>query len=144
LINCKVKDLTFGKILSLYLNSTIALLQLIAFLAETRGAWVDLHARQEWGQIHVPNINKLRQDMVDRALNTFKEVSKINVKTLYQRIKAHDNVQRRIDELALELLGLDNWKHKLDELYDAVANELETMQKILETSKRTRQTRRKK
>jgi len=31
------------------------------------------------------------------------------------------------------MVGLDDWKDRLDELYDAVANELETMQKILET-----------
>jgi hypothetical protein len=42
------------------------------------------------------------------------------------------------DELALEMVGLVDWKNRLNELRDAVLNELETMQKILETSIRTR------
>ena len=69
---------------------------------------------------------------------------KSNVKPLYQRIKTRDRIQKSIDELALEMVGLSDWKNRLDELNDAVSDELETMQKILETSKRTRQTRRKK
>jgi hypothetical protein len=39
------------------------------------------------------------------------------------RIKEHDPIQRSIDELALEMLGLDDWKPRLDEIYDAVAEE---------------------
>jgi hypothetical protein len=46
--------------------------------------------------------------------------------------------------LWLEVVGLDGWEDRLDELCDAVANELEIVQNILETSERTRQTSRKK
>jgi uncharacterized spore protein YtfJ len=52
------------------------------------------------------------------------------------RIKEHDPIQRSIDELALEMLGLDDWKPRLDEIYDAVAQELENMHRILETSRK--------
>ena len=38
--------------------------------------------------------------------------------------------------LALEMLGLNHWKPRLDEIYNAVAKELETMHKILETSRK--------
>jgi len=31
------------------------------------------------------------------------------------------------------MLGLNHWKSRLDEIYNAVAKELETMYKILET-----------
>ena len=34
------------------------------------------------------------------------------------------------------MLGLDNWKGRLDEIYDVVAKELETMHRILETSRK--------
>ena len=132
LINMQVKDIRTGKLLALYLNSTVALLQLLAFAAETEGAWVDLHARQEWGQIHIPMIENLSEDRVKKALDLFDSIGKLHVKTLLQRIKEHDKTQRIIDEIALEMVGLDDWKDKLDELYDAVAAELESMQRITE------------
>ena len=34
------------------------------------------------------------------------------------------------------MLGLNHWKSRLDEIYNAVAKELETMHKILETSRK--------
>jgi len=34
------------------------------------------------------------------------------------------------------MLGLNHWKPRLDEIYNAVAKELETMHKILETSRK--------
>jgi len=140
LINMQVKDLTFAKILALYLNSTIAFIQLLSFVAKTRGAWVDLHSGQEWGQIHVPILENLSNDKLKRTLALFNKIGKLDVKTLYQRIKEHDKTQRQIDEMALEIVGLNNWKNRLDELYNAVADELDTMQKILETSSRIRKT----
>jgi hypothetical protein len=138
LLNMRVKDAITAKILALYLNSTVAFIQLIAFVAETRGSWVDLHSRQEWGQVHVPDVENLDQQLVKRALQTLAQVSKIKTKTLYERIATHDKIQRLIDEIALDLLDLGEWKAKLDDLYDAVGNELMTMHKILETSGKKR------
>lgn len=140
----KVKNTEHGKILSLYLNSVLSVLQLIAFAAETEGAWVSLDHERVWSALHAPPLEDLSDKHLHNALNLFAQIGKLNVKSLYQRIRTHDKIQKSIDELALEMVGLDDWKNRLDELYDAVANELETMQKILETSKRTRQTRRKK
>jgi hypothetical protein len=134
--NATIPDNTIGKILNLYFNSTISLMQLIAFIAETRGAWVRLGHSQTWYNIHVPLIKKLTSTQKAHALKLFDSVSSVDVKPLFLRIKEHDPVQRAIDELALEMLGLENWKPRLDEIYDALAKELETMHKILETSRK--------
>ena len=140
----RVRDTAHGKTLALYLNSALTMLQLIAFAAETEGAWVSLDHERVWSAIHVPHLETLSDEQSRKALNLFAEIGKSNVKPLYQRIRTHDKIQKSIDELILEMVGLDDWKNRLDELYDAIANELETMQKILETPKKTRQTRRKK
>ncbi|MDI6847794.1 MAG: N-6 DNA methylase [Candidatus Bathyarchaeia archaeon] len=129
LLNMHVEDIEKGKALAVYLNSSISLLQLIAFMAETEGAWVTLHGNQVWAHVHVPDIENLDDKELKKAVSLFAEISKLNVKPLYQRIRDHDNLQKRIDELALEMTGLNNWKNMLDELYDVIANELETMQK---------------
>ncbi|MEM3797959.1 MAG: N-6 DNA methylase, partial [Candidatus Bathyarchaeia archaeon] len=136
LLNAQTANLTLAKTLTLYLNSVIATLQLLAFVVETRGTWVDLHGDQVWSHLHVPVINKLKKSTLNKALQIFADIGKFDVKPLFWRIKEHDPIQRVIDELALEMLGLEDWKPRLDEIYDALAKELETMHKILETSRR--------
>jgi type I restriction-modification system DNA methylase subunit len=135
LINVQVKDIAFAKSLTLYFNSTISLLQLIAFSAETEGAWVALHGKQVWSHLHVPLPENVIEEKISKL---FGELGKVDVKPLFSRIKKHDFIQRSLDELALEMLRLDAWKSRLDEIYDAVTKELETMHKILETSKTPR------
>ena len=125
-----------AKVLSLYINSIIVLLQLLSFAAETEGAWVGLDHERVWSNIHIPEINKIKRKLLKKALSVFEKVHKINVRPLFERVKAHDPIQREIDELALEMLGLNHWKPRLDEIYNAVAKELETMHKILETSRK--------
>jgi 16S rRNA G966 N2-methylase RsmD len=134
LLNMNITDRRITIPMILYLNSTITFLQLISFMAETEGAWVTFHGKQVWNHIHVPTFEKLHKT-VKKAQKVFKNVRKLDVKPLFVRIKEHDSVQRAIDELALEMLGLENWKPRLDEIYDAIAKELETMHKILETSR---------
>jgi hypothetical protein len=44
----QVRDVSQGKILALYLNSIVCLLQLISYAAETEGAWVSLDHKRVW------------------------------------------------------------------------------------------------
>lgn len=134
LLNMNIQDAKMGKVLVLYLNSIITILQLIAFMAETEGAWVTLHGNQVWSHVHVPDVKNLRKGTVEKALKLFDKIDKFTPKSLFERIKAHDKTQASIDEVALEMIGLPEWKEKLDELYDAIATELEAMQKILASS----------
>jgi 16S rRNA G966 N2-methylase RsmD len=127
-----------AKMLALYLNSTLCLLQLISFAAETEGAWVSLDHKRVWSLIHVPDIKNLKPAIVDKALDLLSRVGKVEVNSLFERIKNHDKIQKSIDEMALEMIGLEDWKNRLDELYDAVAAELTAMHRILETSKKGR------
>ena len=123
-------DNTIATTLTLYLNSTITLLQLIAFMAETEGAWVTFHGKQVWNHIHIPKFENL-QEAQSKAQELFQKIRKLDVKPLFKRLKEHDSIQRAIDNIALEILGLDDWKPRLDEIYDATAKELETMHKLL-------------
>ena len=137
LLNLHIKDQEFVKPLMLYLNSIVTLIQLIGFVAETRGAWVTFHGKQVWSHIHIPKLENL-QEANSKAQEIFQEIRKLDVKPLFKRLKEHDPIQRTVDSLALEMLGLNDWKSRLDEIYDAVTLELEAMHKILETSKTPR------
>jgi len=128
------------KLLTLYLNSNIALIQLLGFVVETRGAWIALQGDQVWSHIHIPDVVNLPGDVRDLALTVWQEIRKTDVHFLYKRIQQKDRVQMKIDELALRMLGLDSWIPRLDEIYSAILRELDIMQKILETSGRAQAT----
>ena len=120
------------RLLTLYLNSTVTLIQLLTFTAEVEGAWLSLDHRRVWSHVRIPEFDVLRGDIKSDALKLFEEIGKARVKPLYERIKTKDGIQRRIDEAALKLLGLEEWTNRLDELYDSISEELYARQKILE------------
>jgi hypothetical protein len=122
------------RLLALYLNSSIALLQLLAYAVETEGAWVALQGDQVWSHIHIPNIIDFPFSIIQSARKIFNEIGKADVPPLYRRIKDKHELQRRIDEISLKMLGLADWINKLDEIYNVIIKELDIMKKILEVS----------
>jgi hypothetical protein len=77
------------------------------------------------------------QEAQSKAQELFQKIRKLDVKPLFKRLKEHNSIQRAIDNIALEMLGLDDWKPRLDEIYDATAKELETMHKLLKPQEKT-------
>ena len=131
-------DIESNKILTLYLNSSITLLQLLAFVAEVEGAWVSIDHGRVWGQIHVPDILNLPNSIRNASLKLFNKVAKLKVNCLYERIRTKDKVQKEIDVTVLKMLGLNQWINRLDEIYDAILDELNAMQRILKQPKKNR------
>ncbi|MCS7096846.1 MAG: hypothetical protein RMK50_07305, partial [Nitrososphaerota archaeon] len=60
----------------------------------------------------IPTFEKLLE-FRNRIDNVFKDIVKLDVKPLFMRIKEHDPIQKAVDELALEMLGLEKWKSRL-------------------------------
>ncbi|MEM3906745.1 MAG: N-6 DNA methylase [Nitrososphaerota archaeon] len=142
-INIKTKDDSISKLLTLYLNSSISLLQILGFHVETRGAWIRIDKDGVWSEVHVPNFNALSNAVKKKALEIFNAIGKAEVKPLFDRIREKSKIQRIIDEISLEMLGLDDWKTKLDDIYLAIMNELTSMLEILRTSKKVSKTKQK-
>jgi len=128
-----------SKLLTLYLNSTITLLQLLGFAVETEGAWIAFQGDQVWSNVHLPIFDEIPESIKSEGLKIFNEIGKLNVNNLYQRIRERSSIQKSIDILSLKLLGLeDAWSHRLDEIYNAILSELDAMQRILnESAKRS-------
>jgi len=131
----KCGESAYSKVLAIYLNSIITLLQLISFTAETEGAWVSLDHERVWSNIHVPKPT-IDRKLATAAMKLFDQISKSDVKSLQVRVRERHKVQRAIDKLALQLVGLEELSNRLDELYDAVTAELEAMHRIMEASTR--------
>lgn len=136
LINLRTSDEFVSKMMALYLNSSIVLLQLLGFVVETRGAWITLHGNQVWKHVHVPSIEGISRKMRNNVSKTFDKVAGMDSENLLNRLKNKDPIQKEIDEISLELLGLGNWIDRLDEIYVAVIDELEAMLEILERSRK--------
>ncbi len=132
----EVLDANYQKILTLYLNSSISLMQILGFAVETRGAWVDLHGDQVWKNIHIPLLDDISTDAYNKSLDVFKKINKIDVEPLFDRFTNRNPIQRMIDEVSLEMLGLNDWKSRLDDIYEAITGELQAMLEILEKSKK--------
>jgi len=133
--NMQTQNSQYAKLLTIYFNSIISLIQLIAFVAETRGAWVTFHGKQVWAHIHVPDVLSLEEEVVTEALELFPRIHKVDTSPIFSRISEHNSIQRSVDEIALKMVGLPDWINRLDDIYDAVAEEIRFMHQILETSR---------
>jgi tRNA G10 N-methylase Trm11 len=130
----------YYKALTLYLNSSLALIQLLAYLAMTEGGWVTLHSDQTWSNVLVPDLESLPEDVLHEAVRTFNEVAKTEkgLAPLYSRYSSGSELQKKIDRVALKMIGLEWFDEQLDELYRAIKFELDVMQRILEESQMER------
>jgi hypothetical protein len=66
----------YYKTLALYLNSSITLLQLIAYAVMAEGAWVTLHGDQVWSHVRIPDVTSLPREVYREAVKIFNEVAK--------------------------------------------------------------------
>jgi hypothetical protein len=126
----------YYKAMVLYLNSSLAFLQLLAYLAITRGSWVTLHSDQVWSKVRVPDLTSLPRDVLKEVVETFDNIAKtsLNLQPLYLRYTSKSELQRKIDKVAFKMIGLSWSDDQLNTLYDVIKSELDIMQHILEES----------
>jgi predicted RNA methylase len=134
-------DRDLMKALVLYLNSTLALFQLLSLFVETEGAWIRFD-KDVWADIHVPDLELLvsNRGILEKALNTFKHITEASeeLRPLYERVSSGCELQRRIDVVALEMLGLKWDGEFLSKLYTTVKSELNALRCVVEESQRKR------
>lgn len=133
----------YYKALALYLNSSLAFIQLLAYLAMTEGGWVTLHSDQSWSNVLVPDLESLSKDILHEAVQTFNEVAKSEkeLAPLYSRYSSESELQKKIDRMALKMVGLKWSDEQLSQLYKAIKLELDIMQRILEESSKLKKKR---
>jgi ATP-dependent Lon protease len=130
----------YYKALTLYLNSSLTFMQLLAYLAMTEGGWVALHSDQAWSNILVPDPESLPKDVLNEVVQTFNEVAKIEkgLAPLHSRYSSESELQKKIDKITLKMIGLKWSDEQLNELYKTIKLELDIMQRILEESSKAK------
>jgi len=130
----------YYKALALYLNSSLTFIQLLAYLAMAEGGWITLHSNQTWSNVLVPDLESLPKDVLNEAVQTFNEVARIEegLVSLYSRYSSESELQKKIDKIALKMVGLEWSDEQVNELYKAIKLELGVMQRILEESSKAK------
>jgi len=116
--------------LTLYLNSSLTLIQLLALLSETRGAWVDIHEQPMWALVRVPDVRQLDSALLRKAERVFHQIGKQDAMPMFERLRRSDPIQTMIDEVALEMADLKHWKSKITELHQILASEVQVLAEI--------------
>jgi len=125
------------KALTLALNSSLTMLQLLGFLVETRGDFIDLHGRMVWSHVHVPDI---RDEVIRESLSeAFDKVSALVEKhrplNLFERLRSRDELQKAIDKAVIKAVRLNKYV-SIEELQVAVYRELEMLRKVFESTRK--------
>jgi len=100
-----------AKILSLWLNSSLHILQMIVERVETEGAYMEL---PEWAmkELFVIDPTKLSKNQKVRILSTYERISTIPFPTLSEQLKKGFKVRTEIDQLFLEILEINDLSAK--------------------------------
>jgi len=95
-----------GKIQTLWLNTTLGILGLLAYRQDTRGAWVKFK-KETLNLLPVLDLSKLTKNQVDKLLVAFDKLSKIEMEPLpnqFSQAASGRGVRREMDLEILQIL----------------------------------------
>jgi type I restriction-modification system DNA methylase subunit len=120
-----------AKILSLWFNSTINILQILLNRKETRGAFmqVDEYVLRKF---RVPDLKKLSRDELKSLTEVFESVRSVEFPDILYQLKAKYPPRRTLDKVFLRILGYKgDTDSLLDRLYESLVHEIETLKSLM-------------
>lgn len=120
-----------AKILSLFFNSSINLLQILLQRSETRGAFIGL-SKYILNDFSVIDPSKLSQSEKKYLLNIFNKVAQHEMPSLLDQLKLKHLTRRLIDHAFLKVFDYKGDINKLlDRLYESLAKEIIILKKMM-------------
>lgn len=124
-------DKNDAKILSLWLNCTFNILQLLYMGVACEGPWMKLHGYM-MDRLLVPNPKKLTESERDQILGVFDKVSRVEFPSIREQLETGFRARKIIDMLWLKTLGYKGLSESnLERLYASLLNELEIIGKLM-------------
>jgi hypothetical protein len=120
-----------AKILSLWFNSSINLLQILLNRKETRGAFmqVDEYVLKKF---RVPDLKKLSRNELKFLIRVFESVKDVEFPDILHQLKTKYPARIEIDKAFLKVLGYKgNADALLEGLYESLAREIETLKRLM-------------
>jgi hypothetical protein len=122
-----------AKILSVWFNSTLNLLQVYLKRVETEGAWMEIND----GMINdfmLLDIGSLNKNEKKHLLGLFEKIGKTESPSILDQLKTKFAPRKEIDTMLLQFLGYSDKEalQLVDYLYPALANEIEKLKVLME------------
>jgi hypothetical protein len=120
-----------AKILSLWFNSTISILQILLNRKETRGAFmqIDEYVLKEF---KIPDLRKFSEGELKTLLEIFEFVKDIEFTSILHQLKTRHQAREMIDKAFLRILGYeDNVDILLEKLHTSLVHEIEVLKKLM-------------
>ncbi|MEM5870652.1 MAG: N-6 DNA methylase [Candidatus Aenigmatarchaeota archaeon] len=127
-VDYKKEDL---KILNLYFNSVVTLLQMILLKSETLGSYFRL-MKSDWSLVKVIDIRKLSLEEKKELLNLFDKIKEVEFPSILDQLEKRFWARVELDKTILKILGfsdkeIEEW---LPKVYDAIVEELKAMKEV--------------
>lgn len=120
-----------ARILCLWFNSTLNVLQLLLERKETRGAFLQLD-EYVLEELKAPDLTKLSDSEIDQLLNVFEKVRDVELPSILDQLKRKNPYRQAIDRAWLEILGYEGDADELlDGLYESLADEIELLKRLM-------------
>jgi hypothetical protein len=122
-----------AKILTLWFNSTLNVLQVFIDRIETEGAFISL-SKYSLLDAYVLNPSKISKEERDAMLSLYDKIKSVEFPSLLGQLKEKFPARVEIDKLMLKALDLsdDEIRHILGYLYPALANEIEQLKTLMQ------------
>jgi hypothetical protein len=121
----------YAKILALWFNSTLGLLQTFVTRTETRGAWMKIHD-YTFDEFMVPALEKIGAKEREFLLSQFEKCKKIEFPDILHQLKTKYPARMEIDKAFLKVIGYKGDADSLlVRLYELLAHEIETLKNMM-------------
>lgn len=127
----KINDLEKSKILALYLNSIIYLIQLFLNKSETTGQLIEI-MQPDLALIDIIDIDKLSESEKKSLLKTFNKIANVELPSITKQLEERFPARVELDKNILKTLGFSNSQINewLPKVYDALLEELKATKEM--------------
>lgn len=126
--------ITHAKILSIWFNSSLHLLQVFLERMETRGAFINFDKYVLENSL-VLNLSKLNEDELNCLKDLFEEARKEKFPSLLDQLHKKSQIRMKIDKAILKILEFSENEIDdiLDFLYSALTNKIEQLKALMKS-----------
>ena len=120
-----------AKILALWLNSSLHILQMIVERVETEGAYMEL---PEWAmkELFIINPDSLTNIQRKKILEIYEKISNIEFPSLVQQLKEGFSSRDEIDQMFLDILEIKDTKIK--DIQNLVRKEIDDLRSLVKSN----------
>jgi hypothetical protein len=119
------------KILNLYLNSVLNIIQILLYKSETLGQHFRL-LKSDWNLFKIINVNELSNHEKDILIQLFNRLENVEFPSILEQLKTNFSARVELDKTIFKILDfsdkeIDDW---LPKIYNAIIEELQNYEKL--------------